>query len=73
MNYSEYIAISEYERGYKDGYEEGRKKRVFEEKIKAAKNFFAYGYSIEDVRKIYPDLSIDLLTYLKSESDSQEK
>ena len=73
MNYSEYIAISEYERGYKDGYEEGRKKRVFEEKIKAAKNFFSHGFALEDVREIYPDLSIDLLTYLKSESDSQEK
>lgn len=62
MNYSEYIAISEYEKGYKEG--------VFEGKIKAAKNFFAYGYSLEDVRKMYPDLSIDLLAYLKSESDS---
>lgn len=72
MNYSEYIAISEYEKGYKDGYEEGRKKRAFEEKIKAAKIFFSHGYSVEDVRKMYPDLSVDLLTYLKSESDSQK-
>lgn len=68
MNYSEYIAISEFEKGYKDGYKEA----VFEEKIRAAKNFFAHGFAIEDVRKIYPDLSIDLLAYLKSESDSQK-
>lgn len=64
MNYSEYIAISEYEKGYK----EGCKKRVFEEKIKAAKNFFSHGFALEDVREMYPDLSIDLLAYLKSET-----
>lgn len=68
MNYSEYIAISEYEKGYK----EGCKKRVFEEKIKAAKNFFRNGFSIEEVQEMYPDLSNDLLAYLKSESDSQK-
>lgn len=62
MNYSQYIATS----GYENGYEKG----VYEEKIKAAKNFFAHGFAVEDVRKMYPDLSIDLLTYLKSESNS---
>lgn len=60
MNYSQYIAASEYEKG------------VFEERIRAVKNFFAHGFAIEDVRKMYPDLAIDLLTYLKSESDSSK-
>lgn len=60
MNYSQYIAASEYEKGVHDG------------KIKAVKNFFAHGFTIEDVRKMYPDLAIDLLTYLKSESDSSK-
>lgn len=61
MNYSQYIAASEYEKG------------VSEERIRAVKNFFAHGFSLEDVRKMYPDLSIDLLTYLKSESDSSKR
>lgn len=65
MNYSQYIAVSEYEKGYEKG--------VHEEKIKEAKNFFRNGFSIEDVQKMYPDLNIDLLAYLKSESDSQKK
>lgn len=64
MNYSQYIATSEYERGYEKG--------VFEGKTKAVKNFFAHGFAFEDVRKMYPDLSIDLLAYLKSESDNQK-
>lgn len=64
MNYSQYIAVSEYEKGYEKG--------VFEEKIKATKNFFAHGFTIEDVRKMYPDLAIDLLAYLKGESDSSK-
>lgn len=59
-NYSQYIATSGYEKG------------VYEEKIKAAKNFFSHGFTLEDVRKMYPDLTIDLLAYLKSESDSQK-
>lgn len=59
-NYSQYIAVSGYEKG------------VHEERIKAAKNFFAHGFPLEDVRKMYPDLSIDLLDYLKSESDSKK-
>lgn len=58
MNYSQYIAASEYEKG------------VFEERIRAVKNFFSHGFSVEDVRKMYPDLSVELLAYLKSESDS---
>lgn len=58
MNYSQYIAASEYEKGAHD------------ERIRAVKNFFSHGFSLEDVRKMYPDLAIDLLTYLKSESDS---
>lgn len=58
MNYSQYVAVSEYEKG------------VFEGKIRAVKNFFSHGFSLEDVRKMYPDLPIDLLAYLKSESDS---
>lgn len=70
------IATSEYAIGYESGYEIGYKigyaKGVHEERIKAAKNFFALGFALEDVRKMYPDLSIDLLDYLKSESDSQK-
>lgn len=60
MNYSQYIAASEYEKG------------VFEERIRAVKNFFAHGFTVEDVRKMYPDLAINLLTCLKSESDSSK-
>ena len=77
-NYSKYIATSEYtsgyenghESGYESGYESGHEKGAHEERIKAAKNFFAYGHSLEDVQKMYPDLSVELLAYLKSESDS---
>lgn len=60
MNYSQYVAASEYEKG------------VFEERIRAVKNFFAHGFTVKDVRKMYPDLAIDLLTCLKSESDSSK-
>jgi hypothetical protein len=59
-NYSKYIATSGYEKG------------AYEEKIKAAKNFFSYGFALEDVQKMYPDLNIELLAYLKSESDSSK-
>ena len=65
MNYSQYVAVSEYEKGYEKG--------VYEGKIKAVKNFFSHGFSLEEVRKMYPDLAIDLLTYLKSESDSSKR
>lgn len=83
-NYSKYIATSGYANGYesghKSGYESGYEigykigyaKGVFEEKTRAAKNFFTHGFTVEDVKKMYPDLSSDLLAYLKIESDSQE-
>lgn len=84
-NYSKYIATSEYtsgyesgyenghESGYESGYESGHEKGAHEERIKAAKTFFSYGLTIEAVQKIYPDLNIELLTYLKSESDSSKR
>lgn len=61
-----------YESGYEIGYKIGYAKGAHEEKIRAAKNFFALDFAVEDVRKMYPDLSIDLLDYLKSESDSKK-
>lgn len=59
-NYSQYIVVSKYEKG------------VFEERIRAVKNFFAHGFAVEDVQKMYPDLNAELLAYLKSESDSSK-
>lgn len=70
------IVTSEYAIGYESGYEIGYKigyaKGAHEERIRAAKNFFTHGFTVEDVRKMYPDLSNDLLAYLKIESDSKK-
>lgn len=80
LNYSQYIAVSEYASGYENGYEigyeigyeSGYEKGVYEEKIKAVKKLFRNESAVEDVQKMYPDLNTKFLDYLKSESDSSK-